>query len=438
MRRLSHTLGSCLLLSAVGLAGCDLGDVPLGGDETDDFKLTETAAMRHIGDAIEGGADLTLRGLIEKGDGVAFSGTPNPAALLTGTNTLDDGRARQGRAPVSVLTWNVALLDVNLLGVIPYTETPDLERRRRVLPGLAFETGADVIALQEVWLDEDVETFSRRGQELGYRPFVHERQGHNDGLITFIREDAIAGGSTVSFDFESYGSQVVTGYFPGPGIARGWLSVRFVHAGAGPIHVFNTHMQAFPENWLGRVKQAREIGILVREIQEATGDLVVVAGDFNSGPYYSKAEWTAPGGATVDRWLHNAIAYPTMLTYGNLVDAAIMGRPENDAIADITLGDTVVNNADTALDIPGAEEGWCERTPNTTFTATDCNSLYFDQYAGTEYPARLDHILVSDGDERVIVTKSALQFTEKQTFGDLVREPSDHFAVRVDMLVTPR
>jgi hypothetical protein len=31
-----------------------------------------------------------------------------------------------------------------------------------------------------------------------------------------------------------------------------------------------------------------------------------------------------------------------------------------------------------------------------------------------------------------------LQFTEQRSFGDLVREPSDHFAVRVDLLVTPR
>ena len=437
MRRVSHPLGYSVLLSAL-VAGCDLGEVAMGGDETDSFKLIDASAMRHLGEALEGGADLTLSDIFDRGDSLEFSASPNPAALLTGTNTLDDNRSRQGRVPVSMLTWNVALLDVNLLGVIPYAETPDLERRRRVLPGLAFATGADIIAMQEVWLEQDVETFTRRGREFGYRAFVHERQGHNDGLITFIREDAIAGGSTTSFEFESYGSQVTTEYFPGPGIARGWNSVRFVHRDAGPIHVFNTHMQAFPENWLGRVKQARELGIQVREIQEATGDLVLVAGDFNAGPYYSKAEWTVPDGTIADRWLHNAISYPTLLTYGNLVDAAIMGRAANDAIADITLGDTVVNNADTALDIPGAEAGWCDRTPNTTFTATDCNSLYFDQYAGTEYPARLDHILISDGDERVVVTKSELQFTEQRSFGDLVREPSDHYAVRVDLLVTPR
>jgi endonuclease/exonuclease/phosphatase family metal-dependent hydrolase len=218
-------------------------------------------------------------------------------------------------------------------------------------------------------------------------------------------------------------------------MARGWLGVRFVHRDIGPVHAYNTHMQAFPENWLGRAKQARELGIILRTIAEETGDLVLVAGDFNSGPYYAKAEWTSPGGAVLDRWLHTAIAYPTLLTYGNLVDAAIMGRPQNDAIADVTLGDTVVNDADAALDIPGAEEGWCERTPNTTFTATDCNTLYFDQYAGTEYPARLDHVFVTDS-ERVIATDSRIVFTGTETFGDLVSEPSDHYGVRVDLLVS--
>jgi endonuclease/exonuclease/phosphatase family metal-dependent hydrolase len=434
MQRRIPALGLASVVS-LAVAACDLGDIPLGGDDTDDFALRDPAAFQHIAAALEGGDDLKVRDIFEKGDGLVFAETPTPTSLLTTTNVLDDTRARAGRAPLSILSYNVALLDVDLFGLIPYTESPGLERRRGALPGLIFSTGADVVLLQEVWLAEDVEEFSRRGEELGYRPFVHERVGHNDGLITFVREDVIAGGSTTELTFDSYGSQVSTEYFPGPGMARGWLGVRFVHRDIGPVHAYNTHMQAFPENWLGRAKQARELGIILRTIAEETGDLVLVAGDFNSGPYYAKAEWTSPGGAVLDRWLHNAIAYPTLLTYGNLVDAAIMGRPQNDAIADVTLGDTVVNDADAALDIPGAEEGWCERTPNTTFTATDCNTLYFDQYAGTEYPARLDHVFVTDS-ERVIATDSRIVFTGTETFGDLVSEPSDHYGVRVDLLVS--
>jgi endonuclease/exonuclease/phosphatase family metal-dependent hydrolase len=436
MQRRIPSLGLASVAS-LAVAACDLGDVPLGRDDTDGFPLRDPAPLQHIAAALEGGDDLTVGDIFEKGEGLVFSSTPNPTALLTSTNTLDDTRARAGRAPVSVLSYNVALLDVDLFGIIPYAESPDLERRRNALPGLIFSTGADIVLLQEVWLEDDVEGFSRRGESLGYRPFVHERTGHNDGLITFIREDIIAGGTTTEMTFDSYGAQVGTEYFPGPGIARGWLGVRFVHRDIGPMHAYNTHMQAFPENWLGRAKQARELGIILRTAVEDTTDVLVVGGDFNSGPYYARAEWTAPGGAVSDRWFHNAIAYPLLLTYGDLVDAALMGRPENDAIADVPLGDTVVNNADTALEIPGAEDGWCERTPHTTFTASDCNGLYFQQYGGTEYPSRLDHVFVNDSD-RVVVASSRIVFTDTVTFGDLVVEPSDHYGVRVDLLVSRR
>ena len=436
--RLGPFVAALLAPFALAVAGCDLGAVGLGSDETDAFRLLDTAAGNHLAQVLEGGDALTFQDVIEGGDNIVFTDTPVPQGFLRAQNTVDDDRNRHGRGNLSVLSYNVALLDVDLLGIIPYAETPDLDRRRRTLPGLVFETGADVILLQEVWLEQDVERFIERGEEAGYEGFVQARTGHNDGLLSFVKKSAMAGGSSTEVDFAAYGSQVGTEYFPGPGIQRGWLSVRFTHAEVGPITAFNTHMQAFPENWLGRMKQAREVGIILRQIQEESGDLVLFAGDLNAAPYYKKATWDVPGGATQDRWFHNTFSYSTLLTYGDLLDAVIMGRSANDAIADITLGDTVVNNADTALDIPGAEDGWCGRTPNTTFTATDCNSLYFDQYAGTEYPARLDHIFVSDRNGRVVVTGSEILFTKKLQFGDLSREPSDHFGVMVRMLVTPK
>ncbi len=418
---------------------CDgaLGGLPLGGDDADDFVLKDTSTMAHIAAALQGEEGLTLGELIDKGDSVEFASAPNPADLLTSTNTRDDNRSRSGREPLSVLTYNVALLDVDLFNIIPYAESPDIPQRRRVLPGLLFETGADVIMLQEAWLPQDVENFSSRALSSGYRPFTHDRSVGNDGLVVFVRDAVIAGGTTTEVEFKAYGSQVGTEYWPGPGISRGFMSVRFVHNTIGEVVVFDTHMQAFPENWLGRVKQARELGVAMRAAG-SNGAFVVGGGDFNSGPYYKAATWQSPDTSTADRWFHNAIAYPALLTYGDLVDAAIMGRAANDALADIVLGDTVRNDSSLALEFAGAEEGWCDRTPAITFTATDCNSLYFQQYGGTESPARLDHIFVSDVDERVVVERSQLMFTDKRTFGDVEIEPSDHFGVRVDMLVTPQ
>ncbi len=431
---------SVSVVGALSAAGCNYGDVALGGDETDDFKIGESGPTGHLKEAIDGGADLTFRQMFELGEGLTFADKPDPTALLTATNTLDDDADRAGRFPLTVLSYNVALLDVNVLGFIPYAETPDLEVRRRVTPGLIFGRGDDVILLQELWLDEDVKEFTSTAAQHGYQAFVQDRDGHNDGLAVFIRDQAIAGGSSTDVDFAAYASQNGTEYFPGPGIQRGWMSVAFTHPDIGRVRVFDTHMQAFPENWLGRMKQARELGIAMRTAASDDGndELVLAGGDFNSGPYYKKSEWNVPDGSTQSSWFHNTLSYPVLLTYGELVDLAIMGRPANLATADVTLGDTVVNDADTALEIPGADASWCASTPATTFTATDCNSLYFAQYAGTEYPARLDHVFGHDPEGRIVATKSALVFTEKETFGDVVVEPSDHFGVAVELLVSPR
>ncbi len=439
----SSSLSLLFLLFGAGVAagGCDLGPVGLGGDETDDFLIADAAATAHLGKALQEGDSLSFRALFERGAGLVFRQKPNPSALLTATNVLDDERSRAGKRPLSMMTYNVALLDVNIFGVIPYAETPDLAARRSIIPQLIFERGIDVVLLQEVWLDEDVEEFSRVAEMHGYRSFLHDRNDHNDGLMTFLRGAIVLPASQPEFSYAAYGSQSSTEYFPGPGIKRGWNAVRFLHRELGPIMVFNTHMQAFAENWLGRAKQARELGIAIRQAvdsDDTRADLVFAGGDFNASLYYKDSLWKMPDDSKQEIWFHNAISYPVLLAYGDLVDLAIMGRPAEDALADIVLGDTVVNEPSKALDTPGAEKDWCERTPHTTFTATDCNSLYFAQYAGTEYPARLDHLFARDPDERIVVTASTLTFTEQELFDDIEVEPSDHYAVVVDMLVSPR
>jgi hypothetical protein len=429
---------ACLSVSA---AACGFGPVPLGGDETDGFLLGGAAESAHLAAAVEGGDTLTFGGLLERGDGLVFTAAPDPSALLTATNVLDDDRPRAGRVPLSLLTYNVGLLDVNIFGVVPYAETPHLERRRSVLPGLIFDRGVDVVVLQEVWLPGDVEEFRRTAEGFGYRVFVQERDGHNDGLMSFVRQDILLPGADVEFDFAAFGAQNGTEYFPGPGIQRGWVSFRFVHRELGGIRVFNSHMQAYPESWSNRAKQARELGIAMRTSVAAeadtANDLVFAGGDFNAGPYYKEAVWRTPVDGDQTAWFHNTISYPVLLAYGGLVDLAVMGRPAVDALADVVLGNTVVNDPAAALATPGAEAGWCERTPHTTFTASDCNSLYFQQYAGTEYPARLDHWMARDPAGRIVVDRSALTFTEKLRFGDTEVEPSDHYGVLVELLVAP-
>ena len=95
-------LAALLAPAAVGCA--DLGVVGLGGDDTDGFKLADTAATAHFKDALDDGDSLTFQQVFERGDGITFSGKPDPSAFLRATNAVDDDRDRQGRAPLSVLT----------------------------------------------------------------------------------------------------------------------------------------------------------------------------------------------------------------------------------------------------------------------------------------------------------------------------------------------
>ena len=420
----------CLLCGP--LASCAFDPVALGDDPADGEKLSAHAATAHLAAALSGG-DRTFAELINTGADLAFDSAPDPSDLLRSMAAQDDGRSRQNKVALRVLDWNVALLDANIFAVIPYAQTPDLETRRRALPGLVLSTHADVVCLQEVWRPEDVDRFVRAAQGAGYLAFHNDRGPSNDGLLTLVNSSILAPGDVPQMHGGPYVSQDGLEFFPGPGIKRGYLAVAFTHNSAGPIRVYNTHMQAFPENWLGRTKQARELGIDARESGPLT-DLLIVAGDLNSGPYYKDARWDAPDGSTFEGWFHNTISYPTLLAYADLVDAAVLPRSQEAADSDVVLGNTVVNDAGKSATVPGSAEGWCDQTPAGTFSATDCNTLYFSQYGGTEYPARIDHIHVRDRGD-VVVTHSAQLFDTPRSFGSTVTEPSDHAAVVADLLV---
>ena len=102
-------------------------------------------------------------------------------------------------------------------------------------------------------------------------------------------------------------------------------------------------------------------------------------------------------------------------------------------------GQAVVNNPEQSIDVPGGEADWCDSHNAVNFTASDCNALHFEQYGGTEFPSRMDHLFVRDTANKVFVTKSEIAFTERRTFGDLeeATEPSDHLGVAAWVTVSP-
>jgi hypothetical protein len=79
---------------------------------------------------------------------------------------------------------------------------------------------------------------------------------------------------------------------------------------------------------------------------------------------------------------------------------------------------------------PYGSQAWCDRMRGSLLTATDCNALYFEQYAGEEPPARLDHLMLRDpeGHVRVEGVQVTLHTRQAMDTGDAV-EPSDHYGL---------
>lgn len=417
-----------LVFLALALTACR----PAIESAADDRPLADAPNLLHVRDVLSE-PDVTLGELVERAPELELTGRPDPSALLVNTNELDDDRSDRGGVPMRLLTQNVGLLSVNVLWVIPYAETPKLEARREVLLERFLEDDPDVLFLQEVWVPEDYERFRSQAEDAGYFVSTGSRDGYNDGLMMLIRESLVDGASVEEGAFD-YDFQDGTEWFPGPGIARGYQWVRFEHADLGELAFFNTHMAPYPDRWHGRLRQARQLGVAVNEIAGPDA-LVFLGGDLNAGPYYRDDVWLLPNDEEEPDWWKNAMMWPVLMEYADLVDLAVMGRPAADAVADVTLGNTVVNDPEAGVTIPGAEQGWCDATPDVTFTATDCNSLYFEQYAATEYPARLDHLLLRDLDGRVRATSSTVSSTEPQDFGGTTVEPSDHYGVLVDVVI---
>ena len=389
--------------------------------------LLNSPALHHLADALNNYDIRTASDLFTHANELHFLKAPNPSLLLKkmqheNTIRLNDLSFLQGEK-LSILSYNVGLLDVQLLGYIDYAKTPYLNERRRQLPTLIFEQAKDVIFLQEVWQEEDVLYFKEIATKNGYNFFIGPRDDYNDGLITFVKKSLL--GPDFLFHAEPFVAQNPFEFFPGPQILRGFHHITIYHPRLGTLYLYNAHLLSWPQKWDIRMQQAREITLYATQNSSSDG-LVFIAGDMNSGPYYKEDAWTMPDQTIVSDWWKNAIAYAIFLHYGDLNDLSVMGRPADQASSDVDLANRFTNNI----------TAWCKNTPHVVFTATDCNNLYEKQYKGTEYPARLDHVFARDLQRRIAVQKSGLLFTDKFPFTThLSIEPSDHYGVFVDLTV---
>jgi endonuclease/exonuclease/phosphatase family metal-dependent hydrolase len=399
----------------------------VGSSPLDAVPLGASSSLRHLGVAL-GTPQATASQLFAKD--VRFVSRPEPGAALLAQHASTLHEPAKDAAPLSVMTYNVALLDVRPLekqlggskagravsGFLEAQagatlESPDLAARRAALPEAILRSGKDIIMLQEVWNPEDVQRFVRAGEAHGYLALVTPRDQYTDGLMTLVKKDLVdpsKGGieqRAVTYEQQDSKERLVGG------VKRGIQEVRFHHRTLGAIRVANTHAQAYPENWRERAAQMRTLGLLLRD--GAPGDIVLGGGDLNAGPYYPANTHTKKTGEQVSDWYQNGMSYWVLMHYSGGADAALAGRGAPEAQADLT-----------AAQVPPTSPGW-------PHTASPLNTHYAAQY--DEQPARLDHLVTAGRPVKVVA--SQVEFTQRPT--ELVGPLSDHYGVSVSLQVAP-
>lgn len=428
MPELRHALAALALLLAPACADDEVPD-DLGTWPEDQVKLVDSPRLAHLAAAIEGGDALTVADLFYT-DRVRFTAAADPtdlfAAQVAEHAALPPLAASE---QLRVLSYNVGLLNrwypFTHVGVPRY-----LERRARQ-PAELLGAGWDILFLQEAWELVDVDRFAAEAARRGYTIYSGSPRKHEQhGLVIVVRE-ALIGDAPQEFGEVQYAAQREIEKFPGPGIERGYLRWSFTHAPTGRrIHLYDTHFTAFPELWQERDVQARTLGGAAKDHPD--DDLVLVGGDLNAGPYYPEDRFGGDDEAVLAGWWKNAMMYPLILHYGGLVDTHSALAPARD----VERMGQLLYPFDRAAYLGDPLAGRCAAIPVDTFTGTDCNSIYFEQYAATEYPARLDYVLLRDPGGHARVVASEVVYHEKLDFGAAgAFELSDHYGAAATLQI---
>jgi endonuclease/exonuclease/phosphatase family metal-dependent hydrolase len=415
VRNLRPVLLGGLLFGCAARLPRDFGDLP-----ADRTVLAEDPDLAHL--VIDGGP-TTVEALIRKRN-AGYATPPDPTPRLAALAAAY--APPEGGTSLSVLTYNVAFLDVRFLGT--HVKSPHLEVRRDHLVATLFASH-DVLLLQEVWSWESAVALGLAAEKAGYAWYAGEEVGHAEhGLFVAVRRSLLADGDAVTpgdCSETRYDAARPGEFWPGPNIRRGFLACTFGLRGTETvITVVDNHATSFPTYTRQRELQARQVGAFVAGRPPA--EVVILGGDLNSGPYYPADTWTLPNGKTQGGWLRNAVAYSLWLHYGDMVDVFALA---NGGGADRRAADVLPTAAGIS---------YCDKTEHIAFTGTDCNLLYQEQYGGTEYPARLDHLMVHDPGGRVAVDGARIVFTERLDLGvGSPIEASDHYGVEARLRVTP-
>lgn len=423
-----------LACAVASLVACT-PDIPedLGTWPEDQVLVAGHPLLGHLAAALpDGGAGLTLEEFLRSDQD--YDEAPDPSSLFAARRDAHAALPPQGPAEqLRLLTYNTALL--GRWFVFFSVVMPELATRRRVLHDIVLDDGWDIVLLQEVWDLQDVDRLRAAAAERGYLVYAGSEAHHEEhGLAIAVRAALVDTDAPQEHDERTYEQQREPEDFPGPGVSRGFLRWSFVHATTGVrVHLFTTHATSFPDFARTRDFQMRQLGGAIRSIP--ADDVAFIGGDFNGGTYYPDDAFGVTKGDTVTGWWSNTAAYALLLHYGDAEDLRNAATLPTD-VADM---DAVPAWSPDYFDRPFGDGAFCRRSPPAFLTGNDCNSLYFRSYAGTEYPARIDHLFMRDPQRRVRVQATEMTYTEPREFADAGRfELSDHYGVTATVTLARR
>lgn len=415
------------LVAATTLVGACRASWPrdLGALPEDTTVVAHDPDLAYLARAVEADGEITVERLMRERR-VTWTSAPDPTPVLNRMATahaalppLDDA------VPLDVLVYNVALLDRTYAGT--RVTSPFIAERLPWLETTLFDAEHDVILLQEVWSRADAERLGRAAVDAGYAWTAGSPDRHEEhGLFLAVRADQIVPGSLQATEVR-FTAQRTLEWWPGPGIRRGFLVASFdLAATEQTVHAIDLHATSFPQFSRVRDLQARQVGRFLDHLPAR--DLVLVGGDFNAGPFYADDVWVDPTGRAQNGWWANARTWALWQHYGDLQDTFALAGLARDVERGRGLPEPTMADPTRPL---GAE-GPCAATPHDTHTGTDCNRLYAMQYGGTQFPARLDHLMIRDRDRLARVRAARIVHTDRMELG--APEPiegSDHYGLRV-------
>jgi endonuclease/exonuclease/phosphatase family metal-dependent hydrolase len=425
-----------LLAMLVGAAWGCTGQVGLLGLEAphplDEVGLMDDPRLSHLGNALDDGMNLRAGDLFS---GFNLLDRPDPSQLLRAFSE-ENPTASPLSISLRVRSFNVGLLDISLFGSgLQILEAPALRARREILFRRVFEGDADLVLLQEVWADQDIERALAFGEDAGFSCQAFFEEGGKTGLVTCARESGLSKTPMEAEACEFHGPAADVLSYAGDVVrSLSWVDLEWIGVGKG--RVYNVHLSPMFHGRYLRMYQMRAVGIHARGVSDER--LVILGGDLNASAFYARDNWENGQAEIEHGWWDTALAYPLGLFYGGFSDLMIRGR--NGADADLEVRNAIALSPEPkgALSEAYGEKRQCPSLKAAGFTATDCNSLHFRQYAGKEPPSRLDHLWAVDPQGRIHVQDAQMIFTEKIDLpGGERLELSDHCGVEVTLKIKP-